>query len=475
MFRGDAARRAIAPWSGEIGTRCWKVDTGDDTAATPSRPSTVGRNVAAPRGVRLPAGQPLVVGSLVLARTTRRLVAIDRTSGRQVWEYPWGGEAEVETPSPGSRIVRSASPALVQQQRAYLDAAYGQFATDGRMVFLIDGLTQASSRSTPMIVMVNGRATVSRAEPKADNRLVALELRKEGKLAWSVGASSGENEPALAGAFFLGAPLVEGDRLYVLAEIDAEIRLCALDAATGRLRWSTALAVPERPITDDPIRRLAGATPSLADGILVCPTSAGAVVAVDRLSRSPLWGYQYPTTANSNRNLMLRMAGIRLGSSIKVPLLSVDATATIVGNRVIVAPVESEELLCLDLRTGELIWKRTMDNLLLVAGSSGQTVMTVGGDELMAWDLASGKPAWEEWSVKLPDGVNVSGRGVFAGEYYYLPTTAPAILKIDVGTGRIAGKLPVQGTPGNLVAWQSLLVSQSVAAIEAYRPADEKP
>jgi hypothetical protein len=35
----------------------------------------------------------------------------------------------------------------------------------------------------------------------------------------------------------------------------------------------------------DSTRRLSGATPSLADGVLVCPTSAGSVVAIDLAQR----------------------------------------------------------------------------------------------------------------------------------------------------------------------------------------------
>ena len=46
----------------------------------------------------------------------------------------------------------------------------------------------------------------------------------------------------------------------------------------------------------DSRRRLAGASPSLAEGILVCPTSAGAVVAVDLATRTLRWGYQYGRT-----------------------------------------------------------------------------------------------------------------------------------------------------------------------------------
>ena len=80
-------------------------------------------------------------------------------------------------------------------------------------------------------------------------------------------------------------------QLYVLAEIKGEIRLLALEAATGDVLWSQQLASAEPDILQDPMRRWSGASPSYADGILVCPTSAGAVVGVELATRSLLWGY----------------------------------------------------------------------------------------------------------------------------------------------------------------------------------------
>ena len=78
-----------------------------------------------------------------------------------------------------------------------------------------------------------------------------------------------------------------------MAEIKDEIRLLALDAATGNLLWSQQLAMVESNITQDPVRRLAGVSPSYSDGVLICPTGAGCVVAVDLATRSLLWGYIY--------------------------------------------------------------------------------------------------------------------------------------------------------------------------------------
>ena len=118
--------------------------------------------------------------------------------------------------------------------------------------------------------------------------------------------------------FFLGPPLPLRGQLYVMAEIKDEMRLLALDGATGNLLWSQQLAMVESNITQDPIRRLAGVSPSYSDGVLICPTGSGCVVAVDLATRSLLWGYIYshpgePTTGTPHA------AGIRSRTPSTIP------------------------------------------------------------------------------------------------------------------------------------------------------------
>ena len=63
------------------------------------------------------------------------------------------------------------------------------------------------------------------------------------------------------------------------------------------MRWSQPLAEldVEQMITSPGSRgrRLAGLSPALADGVLVCPLGAGAVVAIDIATRTLLWAHRY--------------------------------------------------------------------------------------------------------------------------------------------------------------------------------------
>ena len=72
-----------------------------------------------------------------------------------------------------------------------------------------------------------------------------------------------------------------GGQLYCLAEVSGEIRLLVLDPQRpNQPVWSQPLVSASLPIHQDVGRRLAGTTASYADGIMVCPTGAGYVIAV---------------------------------------------------------------------------------------------------------------------------------------------------------------------------------------------------
>src|SRR4051794_35348650 len=131
----------------------------------------------------------------------------------------------------------------------------------------------------------------------ATNQLAAYDIATQGKLAWELDGS--RNAGKLAGAFFLGAPLAIDNTLYVMAEIRSALYLIALDPATGQVQWQQQLLQLEQSIPLDPPRRKSGVTPSYAGGVLVCPTSASTVVAIDVIKREFAWVYRYTRESQS--------------------------------------------------------------------------------------------------------------------------------------------------------------------------------
>ncbi len=371
MFRGSASRNAATRGSAPLLNLRWQIPATDDPSvesilrqshqvrlehANPTIPSLHPLAVHKEIVIERPGRAPWRIDDVVLMRTVHSLVAVDFATGKRFWNVPVDDSPKATTtratPVPGRSATAQLDSALAS--RVWDDATYGTLSSDGKYVFAIEGLEMAVTGSSSRQVIVNG--VVQRSSSKANNRLVAVDIRT-GKLAWNLGGPVDEYALPMAGAFFLGPPLPLMGQLYVLAEINEEIRLLALDAnRRGAVLWSQQLAAVEHNIVMDPLRRMAGASPSYSDGILVCPTSTGAVVAVDLATRSLLWGFRYERPQSVNRYAAVPFRVGRYPGTHAIQRWA-DASATVVGGRVLVTPIESQELHCLDLVDGRRRWK----------------------------------------------------------------------------------------------------------------------
>lgn len=411
----------------------------------------------------VPSISPLVVDDVVLLRTAEYMLAVDFRTGKRIWEYPWA-EQPTDLLATGSRPSRNAEKRRGQlEERLWQDLIHGQLSSDGRNVYLIDELPHSSSAGFGSTIQRFRAATNQLQE--VTNYLLALEIGTQGKYRWRVGGTTGEDEPQLAHAFFLGPPLVLSGKLFVLAEVRGDLSLYVLDPATGQVQWSQQLAhVGAFNVISDRIRRLAGATPSYSDGVLICPTSAGAIVAVDIATRSLLWGYQYPRAYQTQRH------HLQFNQSIRTRTLEphnrwLDSTVTIGEGKVILTPLESNQMICLDLLTGDMIWKtaREKSNLLFVACIARDRVIAVGKSSVAALGLEKGDVQWtmpiRSDSTPLQRlSEQPSGRGFLVGHHYYLPTTS-RILEIDIREGSIHRSVEVETPLGNLISYKNEVLS----------------
>jgi outer membrane protein assembly factor BamB len=472
VFRGDPGRNARTSGGVPLIQYRWRVPTTNDPTDEQLVQDFSRQNIGSSSAL-LPSLQPLAVRDVVLMRTPRRLFAVDFVTGKRVWEFPWDDSPdELAQQSQDLQTSRSnPSPRMTElTERLWKDAAYGQVSSDGESVFLLSELSFAGTSGVQNFIQQGGFQQFNANWPKSHNKLVSLSLAREGALQWVVGGEDGEDEPRLAGAFFLGVPLPVMGQLYVLAEISGEIRLVVLDPRTGRLQWQQQLAhVDTLTIQSDISRRLAAATPSFADGILVCPTSAGAVVAVDISNRSLLWGFQYPvpmTATNLNRFPGNR-GGIRNSSEESWA----DATVTISEGRVLLTPVESGEMHALDLLTGRPLWNpRKREEGLYVGCIHKNLALVVGKSNLQAIDMRTGEEAWSN-PISLEDA-QPGGRGFYSDNYYYLPTSDARLLKIDLEEGAIVDQQETRVPLGNLICYRDQILSQGVDWLIAFYQSD---
>ena len=306
-------------------------------------------------GVAIPGARPIAVGDTVLMRTPYNVVAVDWHTGKRIWETREDDELVGEGLATDAADGDAGDMTVVGnplEQRVWDDALVTSLASDGERAFVIRsplGSLQNEAlmmQAAPQMGGVPGTLTA--------NELVAYELATQGKLLWELDGTR-TNGP-LSGAFFFGAPLAIDNTLYVMAEIRSAVYLVALEPHTGEMRWQQQLVGLEQGIGLDPARRTIGSMPSYAGGILVCPTSAGAVVAIDLVKREFAWVYRYRREMQSTaefRNVWQQQIQHQMPRANDGWL---DSTAIVADGRVLITPPESGDLHCLDLHTGKEIW-----------------------------------------------------------------------------------------------------------------------
>ncbi|MDG2383589.1 MAG: PQQ-binding-like beta-propeller repeat protein [Pirellulaceae bacterium] len=478
MHRGVPSRNAQVDGSLPLLRTRWRVQVAND----PDDEAMIARLMAEQserNQASIPTISPLIVDGVLLMKTSENMMAIDFATGKRIWEYPWSEPIETvvneDSPVPPTKDARLKR----LEERLWLDSIYGQMASDGKTLFLVDDLGYAQSSAAGLrIQMMRGMRITNPNQPQDYNALVALDVRTQGKYRWRVGGINGEDEPKLAKAFFLGAPLVLAQDLYILAEVRGDVSLFVLDSQTGKVRWSQQLAhVGQLSILNDPIRRLAGATPSYSDGVLICPTSAGAIVAIDVPNRSLLWGYQYQRSfANSSIRNGIRINRTFAGSRAPDRDKWIDSTATISDGKVLITPPEGGELHCLDLLTGKPAWtaKQRDGNLYLACVHDGKAVL-VGKRSIVAINMSDGTEAWQLPVGSQRDSSRVAavptGRGFLSGNLYYLPTNLE-LMQIDVSTGTLLEAIRTERPLGNLLSYRDHMVSLGPDYVTAYSRVD---
>jgi outer membrane protein assembly factor BamB/TolA-binding protein len=472
MFRGNETRTASTSASLPLLSPRWSVPAVDDPQDA-QRVRQLAKNPA--DRILVPSLQPLVVQDYVVYRTADRVIGASlKDQGKRVWFFPWDETAYDKAMRNTATQPRNPVASTREQQlgvRIWDDHPFGEMSSDGQQVFLIDemGFPPVTNNQTQRVFLgARGGMFNNPFMQQTFNKLVAIDLTREGALNWKVGGESGEDDPSLAGAFFLGPPLPMAGQLFVLAEFNGEIRLLCLNAKTGALEWKQSLAMmPEgRTITFDSLRRLAGATPSFAEGVLVCPTSGEGVAAVDLATRTLRWGYQYPRWDAAYLPRNNGFGGMRFNDgSLKGHWI--DGSVTIAGGVVLLTPIESMDLHCLDLLTGKSKWKPLpCDDMLYVGCVHGGKAILVGKKQVKAINLADGKESWTA-AVDL-EGDAPAGRGYYSDNHYYLPTTSSQLVKIDLDKGTVAASVKTGSTLGNLVCYKDELISQSADGIASF-------
>lgn len=419
---------------------------------------------------------PLYDGQRVFFRTAVGVRAIDAATGKLQWEAARPDrfmkmELNADQNINAGGFFGSQVPALNRTLRVNTAS---QMSISGTTLFAVEDTDVL--RVGMSAAMFNG----SRAE-SFSNYIRAYDT-ESGLFQWEIGGQSGSDNTALngspnllAGYAFLGAPLVLGDRIYVLTESGDGIMLVRVgvpNADAGQLNpqveASQLLAIPNRDFNSHPLRRYAGLIPSFARGLLICPLCDDRIVAVSAEDLSIRWVFRYEGVLKQQEiggNATILFGARSPADSDRVDLQSrwADSLPRVAGNRIFVTPRDADQLYCLDLQTGRQLWKTARGGSHAIAAVTADLVVLSGNREVTALNPANGAVMWKH---QLRQG-QVCGTAACDGRLLYLPVDTPGIVALELATGR---RLLIQDwvgpdLPGNLLATSHGLFSQSPLAL----------
>ncbi len=231
-------------------------------------------------------GIPLVVRETVIVRTGDELAAYDLRTGRPLWSHdvsPPGG-------SDGVNGFRDPTMPIVTEtlvDRHFAGAPHTAISTDGERIFTV---VEDVAPSTPNFS--RRRRFAMESPPK--NSLVAFD-RVTGKRLWrlaEIDAPPTESPGETRDVDFMGPPLAHCGTLYVLARTEDAAHLLALEPADGKVRWSQSLAGFSGFEADSVSWSGPSCMPVECEGMLLCPTPDGLIIAVDLVTRNVRWAYR---------------------------------------------------------------------------------------------------------------------------------------------------------------------------------------
>jgi outer membrane protein assembly factor BamB len=290
---------------------------------------------------------------------------------------------------------------------------------------------------------INFQATPRRARV---NWLAAYDLRT-GKAKWHRGADEEVKEGAEGGLGFMAAPVPCGNLLLAPVTDGGSTWLYALSPQDGRTVWKTYLC-DEPPGGCNPWSPVAVAVAGRDAYVL---PGAGVVFAIDGTSGAMRWVVRYPrdvktSASNTPRNMYGRAPNTKEFDGWN------SDTLVAAGRHLLVMASDSAEILALDCRSGDFLWKSPRTPTALPAASycvgvQGRGLFVAGQDTVRRIDIVTGKLVWTE------DIESSLGRAVLTDDAVYVPVN-DSVAKLDLDSGtklqQVGVRIASEDPTGNL-------------------------
>jgi outer membrane protein assembly factor BamB len=485
------------------------------------------------------AAEPLVVRGQVIVREMNGLVAFGLHTGRRLWSYPSALPYGEWLPRVMGQAGENNRIGAVRETLV-TNSASRTMSSDGRRVFVIDVLptegkpdlrdepanddsvkreldvlTQLvalplednlAGDSISRRALAPGSNASTQSEPDASAfRMMSSEARPRPMWTLDGLAAASKLGHRGCGVQFLGPPVIVDDSLFVMGELfslddfaaekNNQICLIAIDGSNGEPLWSQGLVLVDEPFfrPRQRSRRNPVGSPTVADGMLICPTDVGLIVGVDLVTGRQRWVYSYRVGEAERRR-----------EYFPEPL-GWDGTPTwpvIYRDRVLLLSRFSDELHCLEATTGKLAWRVPRGDAVYIGAVTDDRIVLVGEREVRAIAMpADGTQSTDAvepmWSHLVGP---VTGRGVRAGEDFLVPLKSGRVACLELATGRDRGfaitrtfdPTGIRRTvnqvneddenddqelapwPGNLIACDDVVVSLGLSHLAVYPQARSK-
>lgn len=381
-------------------------------------------------GQRVPPGLfPVVKGEHVFINDSERIYALNWKTGAPAWSND-PQASPIIYPSVLQGAVRLPFRSVVGVPRFTMTVA------DGRLYARMGSPVTSVAKDERLGLF---------------SELVCLDLEQgEGKLLWKI--SSAELREQNFVWSFEGAPVVAGDRLFVVLHRgfpEVQTNVACFSTETGELLWNQKVCLALRNI-EEGVNYITHLLLTLAEGQLYLSTDMGAIASLDSQDGKINWVVTYPSEEDVSRSDLSDHMTTGL-----VPCLYDQGI-------LFVAPQDTRRLMAFDATTGLLLWERDwpeqIRNLLGVTANT----LVVSGNQLFGIDRANGALRWKTGYLD-PEGFGY-GRGLLAGDNVYWPLREE-LLVVDTERGLLRQRIALhalQGTTGGnlIVAGDQLLIAQ---------------
>lgn len=201
------------------------------------------------------------------------------------------------------------------------------------------------------------------------------------------------------------------DRIEGQTHTDTEYGVIGFESGSGRVLWRAPLCrmLPGKfsggfaASTRNRIRSFAS-PPLYHQGTVYVTTNSGAIAAIDALCGRIKWLMRYPywpEVHDATREFGKVWSNIYTDASWRphYPMFWFGTRPLLVGERLYVTPVDSPMLLCIDRRTGRVLWSRAKPGIgfvhFLGPISTGELVLAVSGREVELLNPETGETTWK--------------------------------------------------------------------------------